>query len=131
MLEIVTPIPKTNILKNVDDLRNISGLMNINKIMEKLICRLIISDMKKSMDPSQFTNQPEVSVQHYLIMMLDRILSSMDGNVKGESVAVIASLIDWAKAFPRLDATLGIKSFIENGVRPSLIPIITSFFENR
>ena len=63
--------------------------------------------------------------------MLDRILSALDVNVKGESVAVIASLIDWAKAFPRLDATLGIKSFIENGVRPSLIPIITSFFENR
>ena len=29
-----------------------------------------------------------------------------------------------------MDATLGIKSFIENGVRPCLIPIITSFFEN-
>ena len=40
-------------------------------------------------------------------------------------------LVDWAKAFPRLDRTLGIKSFIENGVRPSLIPIVTSFFENR
>ena len=63
--------------------------------------------------------------------MLDRILSAMDNNMKGDSVVVIASLIDWAKAFPRLDATLGIKSFIENGVRPSLIPIITSFFENR
>ena len=55
----------------------------------------------------------------------------MDDSVKGESVAVIVSLICWAKAFPRLDATLGIKSFIENGVRPCLIPIITSFFENR
>ena len=105
--------------------------MNLNKIMEKLICRLIIADMKESMDPSQFANQPGVSVQHYLIKMLDRILSAMDDNVKGESVAVVASLIDWAKAFPRLDATLGIKSFIDNGVRPSLIPIITSFFEKR
>ena len=125
-LEFVTPIPKIDNPKNIDDLRNISGLMVINKIMEKLICRLIISDMKKFMDPSQFANQPGVSVQHYLIKMIDRILSSLDGNVKGERRAVIASLIDWAKAFPRLDATLGINSFIENGVRPSLIPIITS-----
>ena len=49
-LEIVTPIPKINNPKNIDDLRNISGLMNLNKIMEKLICKLIISDMKISQE---------------------------------------------------------------------------------
>ena len=44
---------------------------------------------------------------------------------------MIATLVDWSKAFPRLDSTLGINSFLKNGVRASLIPIISSFFENR
>ena len=46
-LEIVTPVPKASELKSIDDLRNISGLMNLNKIMEKLVCKLMISDMKE------------------------------------------------------------------------------------
>ena len=128
-MEVVTPVPKVSQPKCIDDLRNISGLMNMNKVMEKLICKLIISDMKDSMDPSQYANQKGVSVDHYLIKMLDKILLDLDK--KGESTAVIATLVDWSKAFPRLDSTLGINSFIENGVRPSLIPIIMSFFENR
>ena len=33
--------------------------------------------------------------------------------------------------FPRQDPTLAIQSFINNGVRPALIPILMSFFENR
>ena len=46
-------------------------------------------------------------------------------------LCVHRAMVDWAKAFPRLDSTLGIQSFIENGVRASLIPIVASFFENR
>ena len=92
--------------------------------MEKFICKLVISDMKTSMDKSQFANQKGLSVQHYLIKMLDRVLSQIDAS-KEESVAIIATMVDWAKAFPRLDSTLGIQSFIDNGVRASLIPIIT------
>ena len=52
-------------------------------------------------------------------------------NKMGESAAVLATLVDWSKAFPRLDSTLGIRSFINNGVRASLIPLISSFFEER
>ena len=40
-------------------------------------------------------------------------------------------MVDWKEAFPRQDPTLAIQSFINNGVRPSLIPILMSFFENR
>ena len=37
--EIATPIPKVNVPKEIDDLRNNSGLMNFNKVMVKLICK--------------------------------------------------------------------------------------------
>ena len=130
-LEVVTAVPKVPQPKNIDDLRNISGLMNLNKIMEKVICKLIIEDMKSSLDPAQYANQKGISTQHYLIKMLDRILSALDNNSKGECIAVLTTMIDWKSAFPRQCSTLGIQSFIKNGVRSSLIPILISFFEDR
>ena len=37
----------------------------------------------------------------------------------------------WKQVYSRQCHTLGIKSFIKNGVRPSLIPILVSYFEDR
>ena len=123
---LTIPVPK-----DIDDLRNISGLMNLNKVMEKLVCPLIFEDMKSTFDPAQYANQAGISTEHYLIKMIDRILKATDNSAKGECVAVIATLVDWKKAHPMLDHTLGVKSFIKNGARPSLIPLIASFLENR
>ena len=130
-LELVTPVKKVPIPQDIDDLRNISGLLNLNKVMEKIICKFMIEDMKPSMDPAQYANTKGLSTQHYLIKMLDRILSATDNSTRGECVAVLATLVDWKKAFPMQCPTLGVQSFIRNGVRASLIPIIASFFEGR
>ena len=99
--------------------------------MEKIVCKFMIEDLKATMDPSQFANAKGLSTQHYLIKMLDRILSATDNSTKGECVAVLATLVDWKKAFPMQCPTLGVQSFIKNGVRASLIPIVASFFEGR
>ena len=130
-MEIVTPVPKEIPTKTIDQLRNISGLTNLNKIFEKLIINLVVSDMKEHLDPSQFANQRGLSIQHYLVKFIDRILSSLDKANRSETKAVIATLVDWKQAFPRQCPELGVKSFIQNGVRPSLIPIIISFFQDR
>ena len=61
--------------------------------------------------------------------MLHQILLSLDKNSLSESFAVILSMIDWSQAFDRLNHRLGIQSFIDNGVRPSLIPTLLSFFQ--
>ena len=63
--------------------------------------------------------------------MLQRIHSSLDTNSNGEAVAVLANFIDWDNAFPRQCPELGVKSFIENGVRPALIPLIINYFQGR
>ena len=60
--------------------------------------------------------------EHYLIRMIDRVLKATDNSTKGECVAVLATLVDWKKAYPMLDQTLGIVSFIKNGVGASLNP---------
>ena len=97
-LEIVTPVPKVFPPMDIEQLRNISGLLNLDKVAEKLISKLMISDMKVKMDPSQYANQKGLSINHYLIKFIDRILEALD---KGESCAVLATLVDWKQAFPR------------------------------
>ena len=63
--------------------------------------------------------------------MMDKILKELDKNSQVEAMAAVLTMIDWKQAFPRQDPTRAIQSFINNGVRRSLIPILMSFFENR
>ena len=55
--ENVTPVAKVFPPKLLKNLRSIRGLMSFNKIQEKLISELIISDMKEKMDPIQYGNE--------------------------------------------------------------------------
>ena len=59
------------------------------------------------------------------------ILTELDKNSKSEAIAVLANLIDWSQAFDRQCPLLGVQSFITNGVRPELIPILINYFQNR
>ena len=91
----------------------------------------MISDMDNTRDPSQYGNEKGVSVNHYLIKMINEILISVDTNTANEKFAVFCSLIDWKQAFDRQCPTLGVQSFVNNGVRNSLIPLLINYFENR
>ena len=104
-------MPKQFPPNDIDQLRNISGLLNLDKVAEKLISRLIISDMKAKLDPSQFANQPGLSIQHNLIRFIDRILEALDKNSIGDKCAVLATLVDWKQAFPRQCPKLGWNRF--------------------
>ena len=106
--EIATPIPKVSPTLKLSDLRNISGLLNFDKIAETLISELIISDMEAKMDPAQYGNRKGKSINHYLIKIIHRILSALDNNSRKETFAVVANLIDWSKAFPRQCPKLGV-----------------------
>ena len=129
--ETITPIPKQHPPENREKLRPIANLSNLNKIMEKIVSEMVISDMKGALDPSQYGNQKHISIQHYLVRLLNRIITSVDKNSKGEVNAVLCMFIDWKQAYSRQCHTLGVQSFIRNGVRPSIIPLLISYFEDR
>ena len=99
--------------------------------MDKILGELIIADMSKTRDLSQFGNEKKMSRHHYLIQMLHRILISVEKNSKNEAFAVILEMIDWSQAFDRLSHDIGVRSFLKNGVRHSLIPILVNYYENR
>ena len=129
--EMVTPVPKCFPPKSPDELRNISGLLTFDKVSEQLVAELIISDMANLLDKSQYANQKDLSLQHYLIKMINKILSDTDNNVNGEVNAVLATLYDWKEAFPRQCPKLGVEAFMRCGVRPSLIPLIINYLQDR
>ena len=87
--------------------------------------------MTPTSDPSQYGNEPGISTQHYLVTMINRILTCLDNNNKKEVNAVIVQLIDWNQAFDRQCPKLGVNSFIKNGVRKSLIPVLINYFQDR
>ena len=63
--------------------------------------------------------------------MINKIQTYLDTNNEKEAYAVITELIDWNQAFDRQCPKLGMKSFIQNGVRSSLIPVLTNYFQDR
>ena len=130
-VEAITPVPKVYPPMKMDKLRPISGLFVFNKIAEKIFSNILIKDMKDKLDASQFGNQKGLSIQHYLIKVIHKILTSLDNNSKGDAFAVIAALLYWKQAFNQEDPTLGIKSFQINGVRPAFIPMLINYFQGR
>ena len=64
-----------------------------------------------------------------IVCLLDRVLKLLDMN-KDRSAAVMVGL-DWSSAFDRQDPTIAIKKFIKLGVRPSLIPLLSSYLTDR
>ena len=64
--EVCTPVPKVNSPENVTQLRNISGLLNFDKIYEKLISQAMISDMQVKMYPYQYGTSKGISIQFKL-----------------------------------------------------------------
>ena len=129
--EHVTPVPKVYPPKTTDDLRKIALTKNLSKLYEALLSKHIISDLSPNIDRAQYGNEKGLSITHYLINMINKILTSVDVNNSKEKYAIVAQLIDWSKAFDRQDAKLGINAFIRNGVRATLIPLLISFFQNR
>ena len=63
--------------------------------------------------------------------MINKILSDTDNNSSGEVNAVLATLYDWKEAFPRQYPKLGVKAYMECGVRSSLIPLIINYLQGR
>ena len=130
-LETQTLIPKVFPVQEISQLRNISGLLNFDKISQSIIGDLMMQDMQPNIDPSQYGNQRKTSINHYLMNMIHEILSTNDRKEPDSHYVAIASFIDWKEAFPRMCHILGIKSFIETGVRPALLPCLVNFFQDR
>ena len=92
---------------------------------------MVIEDIKTNLENCQYGNQKGVSINHYLVNWIDKILKTLDKNNLEESYALVLNLYYWKKAFDMQCPKLGLQSFISNGVRPALLPVLKSFLQNR
>ena len=68
--------------------------------------------------------------QHYLIKLINAILTDTEYRRKGEANGIISSLINWKEAFQRHCQKLGVKAFIKCGVGNSLIPLLVNYLQD-
>ena len=92
---------------------------------------MIINDMSPTRDLSQYGNEAGISINHLLINMFNGILLALDKNTVNEKMAVILTMVDYKRAFENQSHILGIQSFLRNGVRKSLIPVLINFYSER
>ena len=80
---------------------------------DKIIGEFLIQDMAATRDKAQYGNEKNMSINHYLLKMLHRILTAVDRNSKTEAFAAIVNLVDWSQAFDRQSHNLGVESFVK------------------
>merc|ERR1711954_509774 len=126
--EYITPAAKIYPPTCMKDFRPLSVMLSWARIADKIMSAYIIEDMSR--DNRQYGNEKGMSVNHYLINMLNKILQSVDKNSNSDKNAVIIAMIDASHAFERQSHILGVQSFIDSNVRVSLNPAIVYFFKN-
>ena len=112
--EFITPAAKCYPPTELRHFRPISGLLNCAKVADKIMASYLVEDMDR--DPMQYGNEKGLSINHYLVNMINKILVSLDKNNNFDKNAVILSMLDWSGAFENQSHILGLKSFIQNNV---------------
>ena len=127
--EYVTPIPKVPCPETEDELRNISLTADLSKDYEKLLAEWLMPYIQKRIDPGQFGGLSRHSTVHYLITLFHFILSHTDSTSFPE--AVMVALIDFSKAFNRINHSKVITRLSDWGVPGWLLKILISYLTDR
>ena len=123
----ITPLPKAKVVTELGELRPVSLTSDLGKILEGLVSKVMIQDIKASIDPKQFGNLKGHSTTHYLVYLLDEIHKGL------EQPNTIANLIlvDFKKVFDYVNHSVAITDLIQLGCRASIIPFVSSFLTGR
>ena len=127
--EYVTPIPKINPPETEDDLRNISLTADLSKDYENFLSEWLMPYIKRRVDPGQFGGLSGHSTTHYLISLYNFILKHTD--TASIPKAVMVALIDFSKAFNRINHAKVIVRLSDWGVPGWLLRILISYLTGR
>ena len=110
-VEHVTPIAKIPLPQSEDDLRPISLTSFPSKVLEQFVVGWLLDVFGHKLDFRQYGGFRGNSVCHYLIEFINFILHQQES----ESTAVLASLVDFSKAFNRQDHSILITKLYDLG----------------
>ena len=129
VMEYVTPIPKITPPETEEDLRNISLTSDLSKDYENFLAKWLIPYISRRIDPGQFGGLSGHSTAHYLITLYNFILSNTD--TTSIPKAVMVALIDFSKAFNRINHAKVIVRLSDWGVPGWLLKILVSYLTDR
>ena len=122
----ICPLPKRNPPKIIEkDIRPISLTPILAKELERFVAKWIKTELKQQ-DPLQFGNRPKVSTTHLLVDLIHHWTKALD---EGKSIQAV--FLDFTKAFDKIDHTILLKKYAQDGIHPSLLRWIASFLCER
>ena len=113
---------------NEDDLRVISLTSYLSNVSEKFIINWVMKYVGDKIDWGQYGGTKGSSISHYLIDLVNFVLYNQD--LKSPH-AVITALIDFSKAFNRINHNLIITTLSEMGVPGWLLKVVMGFLKER
>ena len=126
--EWVTAIGKVPIPETEDDLRPISLTPFFSKVTEHFIVMWLLNFIGEKIDFRQYGGLRGNSITHYLIEFITFILLSQDST---DQTAVLACMVDFAKAFNRQNHNLIITKLSDMGVPSWLLKVVMAFLSGR
>ena len=124
------PIKKVPIPESEDDLRNLGLTPFFSKRLEWFLIQWIWPYISPHIDLDQLVGLPGCSVNHYLIQMLDFAHRNLDNN-RNKPTAVLAGLVDFSKAFNRIDHNIIVTILSDLNVPTCAIRLVISYLSNR
>lgn len=123
----IIPVPKVNKPTNANQLRPIALTKILGRVFEAFLAQWLKDDFSPQLDCKQYGNVKATSTTHYLVDMLNTVVSGIDKPGKYATLCTV----DFTKAFDRINHNVAVTKIIKSGVRPSIIPTICSFLSNR
>ena len=124
----VIPVPKTCPVKDIRvDLRPISLTATLSKVLESFLSQWIMNAIKSKLDPKQFGSLKGSSTVDALISMFHCWFSNTDGN----SNSIRVFLLDFSKAFDRINHKILVNKMLLLDIDKSLINWVVDFLTNR
>ena len=126
--EYGTPIEKIKNPTSEDDLRIISLTNYFSKQFEQFVIRWLLKYVGSQLDCGQYGGVKGSSISHYLINFINFILYNQDLAVPQ---AVVAIMVDFSKAFNRINHNTIITILSDMGVPGWLLNIVIGFLSDR
>lgn len=122
----ITPVPKGQVSRNIEDYRPISKLCQFGKILEKIVTSELSYSVRHEIIRNQHGFYKGRSVDTNLLEFSNDILKSMD---KGHAVDAVYT--DFAKAFDKICHSVLLEKLWRLGIHGDLFRWIKSYIENR
>ena len=127
-LEYGTPLQKKTNPVEEDDLRIISLTSYLSKKFEHFVIVWLLEYIGSQLDWGQYGGRKGTSISHYLIDFVNFILYNQDLAVPH---SVIAVMIDFSKAFNRINHNIILTILSDMGVPGWLLRIVAGFLKER